>query len=112
MLCHALLVLQVDTFIKSNMRGFRALFAKHSGRFSLPGRKPYMSVEEFLDMLTGAGLFDQEFAVVKARVCFVSAMAMVPDEQRTTKHREMTFVEFLEAVCRCPMSHRPQTHHW
>lgn len=66
----------------------------------MPGQKPFMSVEEFLDMLDQADMFDDEFALLHAKQCFVCSMQPVVDEQATTEHHEMTFQEFLGAVRR------------
>ena len=51
-------------------------------------------------MLDCAGLIDEEFAVKTARLCYVRANQTVPDETQTYDHRQMIFVEFIEAIAR------------
>jgi hypothetical protein len=59
-----------------------------------------MSLDEFQDMCTYAGIINETFASREMGVCFNLAMMTQVDELGKRRHMEMTFVEFLEALSR------------
>jgi len=82
-----------------------ALFAKHAGRHVLPGDKPWMSFEEYTELITASGLCSNEFSKSATRPCFVDALMLAENELTTTAHTEMCHVEYYEMV-RSPQRHR------
>lgn len=77
-----------------------------------------MSIEEWIDLCEHAQLMNADWTEREAKLAFIEAMMTQADEMKTRKHKEMSFVEFLEAVsclclfccllggCRCaPSSH-------
>ena len=100
---------EVDLVYRQYLPQIDALFDKFSGRFTLPGDEPWMSFQEYMDMVIVSGLTSEEgFSKTAARPCFVNAMMVVENELTTTAHKQMTRVEYYEAVSsarRC--CHRP-----
>ena len=39
----------------------KALYAKYSGKFALPGQNPFMSLEEFTQLVTDGNVIDERF---------------------------------------------------
>jgi len=94
-----------DVSLKVHKAIWEALFKKYSGRRALPGQKPFMSVEEFRDLCTEAGLVNETFSAREIDVCFYQAMMSQADEIFKKRHTEMSYLEFLEAITRaCDLS--------
>lgn len=91
---------EVDLVLKVNKGIFVALFNKYSGKHTLPGKKKFMSLEEFRLLCTDAGLVGDNFATREIDVCFSQAMITQVDELYVKRHLEMSFVEMLEALVR------------
>lgn len=43
------------------MKIVQALYAKFSGKYSLPGQQKYVSLDEFVEMVTCSGVVDDTF---------------------------------------------------
>ena len=111
---------EVDTVVKEKLPQLTKLYRNFRGRYALPGEVKFMSVEEFCEMLEGAGLLSGTqneggepganvlggFGEREVKLCFVYAMQPVVDELATDKHRQMHFIEFIEAVARVAHTHR------
>lgn len=91
---------EVDLVLKVNKQIFLALFKKYSGKHTLPGKKPFMSLEEFRMLCNDAGLVGDNFATREIDVCFSQAMMTQVDELYVKRHLEMNFFEMLEALAR------------
>jgi hypothetical protein len=95
-----IMVEDVDYFIKAHKVIFEALFKKYSGRKSVPGQKPFMSLEEFRLLCSDTGITDETFTTREIDVCYSQAMMTQIDILYKKRHLEMNYVEFLEALCR------------
>lgn len=94
-----------DVTLKVHKAIWEALFKKYSGRKTLPGQKPFMSVEEFRELCSEAGLVNDTFSTREIDVCFYQAMMSQADEIFKKRHTEMNNLEFLEAITRaCDLS--------
>ena len=91
---------EVDLVLRANKEVFNSLFKKYSGKRTLPGKKKFMSLEEFRSLCTDAGLIGDNFATREVDVCFNQAMMTQIDELYSKKHMEMSYVEMLEAISR------------
>lgn len=91
---------EVDIVLKVNKSIFQALFKKYSGKHTLPGKKPFMSLEEFRMLCNDAGLVGDNFATREIDVCFSQSMMTQVDELYIKRHLEMNFTEMLEALSR------------
>ena len=90
----------VDVTLKAHKQIFDCVYKKFSGRKALPGQRPFMSLEEFRDLCTIAGLVNDNFSTREIDVCFAQAMMTQVDEIFKKRHIEMSYIEFLEAICR------------
>lgn len=91
---------EVDLVLKANKDIFLVIYKKYSGKNTLPGKKPFMSVEEFRQVCIDSGLVGENFATREIDVCFSQSMMTQVDELYNKRHLEMSFIEFLEAICR------------
>lgn len=90
----------VDLVLKAHKNILDAVYKRFSGRFDKPGRPKTMSLEEFQDVCNQSGLVNEHFVSRNIDVCFNLAMMTQIDELSTRRHLQMSFVEFLEAICR------------
>lgn len=60
-----------------------------------------MSVEEYLDLMSASGMYNEHFFEREARYVYAMSMTTVEDEMATKRHTRMKFLEFLEAVRGC-----------
>jgi hypothetical protein len=91
---------EVDLLLKANKEIFMNVFKRYSGKHTLPGKKPFMSVEEFRQLCQDVGLVGDNFATREIDVCFAQSIMTQVDEIYCKRHLEMNFFEFLEAICR------------
>jgi hypothetical protein len=91
---------EVDWVLKTHKTLLVALFNKYSGKNTLPGKKRFMSLEEFRMLCNDAGLVGEKFATREIDVCFCESMMTQVDELYSKRHLEMNFVEMLEALSR------------
>ena len=90
----------VDLTHKAHLPILTAIYKKYSGRRTLPGSKPSMSLEEFRDLCQIVGLVNDNFATREIDLCFNLAMMTQVDELYKKRHMDMSFVEFIEAIAR------------
>jgi hypothetical protein len=82
-----------------------AVYQRYSGRKSLPGQKPFVSVEEFRDLCNEASLVNDWFTSRDIELVYGLGMMTRVDEIFKKTHVEMKYVEFLEAIGRlCDMA--------
>lgn len=91
---------EVDLVLKANKEIFVSIYKKYSGKQTLPGKKPFMSLEEFRQVCLDFGLVGENFATREIDLCFSQSMMTQIDELYYKRHLEMNFYEFLEAICR------------
>jgi NLR family CARD domain-containing protein 3 len=89
-----------DYFLKTHKVIFDSLFKKYSGKKGTPGQKPFMSLEEFQTLCNDAGIVSESFTTREIDVCYSQAMMTQIDILFKKRHLEMSYVEFLEAICR------------
>lgn len=90
----------VDVVLKSHKPILDNIFKKYSGRKTLPGQRPFVSLEEFRDLCQNAGLVNDSFSTREIDWCYFQAMMTQVDELYKKRHMEMNYTEFLEALCR------------
>jgi len=59
-----------------------------------------MCLDEFRSLCTDARLISDTFATREIDICYSQSMMTQVDELYKSRHMEMSFVEFLEAICR------------
>lgn len=94
----------VDMVYKAYEADLIRTYDAYSGRYKLPGDKPWMSYEEFVELISAAGLYTggDNFNKSTVKQTFLFSMQLVMQELVTTKHHQMERVEFYEAVSRGP----------
>ena len=91
---------ECDLVYKAYKPVLDTVFNKFSGRYTKPGYKRFMSLEEFTDFCNAAGYINETFVARETSICFNVAMMTQIDEIHKRRHLEMSFVEFLEALAR------------
>ena len=90
----------VDIVIKKHLQVLQDIYKKFSGREVIGGEERYMSLAEFVDLVTSTSVIDDNFGVREINVIFRLSMAVQVDEIRYERHTRMQFLEFIEAICR------------
>lgn len=91
---------EVDWVLKAHKPLLNSLFNRYSGKNTLPGKKPFMSLEEYRILCNDAGLIGEHFATREIDVCYSESMMTQVDELYHKRHLEMNFIEMLEALSR------------
>jgi hypothetical protein len=91
---------EVDLVLKAYKNIVDAVYRRFCGRYDKPGRPKTMSLEEFADVCNQSGLVNETLVARNIEVCFNLAMMTQVDELSGRRHLQMSFVEFLEALCR------------
>ena len=91
---------EVDMVYKAYRQILDAVYQRFSVRKSKPGQPKFMCQEEFMDLCNQAGLVSDLLVARDVGACFCLAQMTEIDEVTSTKHTEMSFVEFLEALAR------------
>ena len=89
-----------DIIIKKHLQTLQDVYKKYSGREAIGGEERYMSLAEFVDLVTSTAVIDDNFGVREINVIFRLSMATQVDEIRSERHTRMQFLEFVEAICR------------
>lgn len=90
----------VDLFFKANKQLIQAVHKKYSGRKTLPGKKKFMSLEEFRELCLALGSLSDGSTTRDVDQAFCFAMMTQIDELYVKRHVEMGQVEFYEALAR------------
>ena len=100
---------EVDLVYKAWKVVLDTIYQRFSIRKSKPGLPKFMCLEEFTDLCTQAGLINENFVAREVGTSFSLSQTTEIDEVSSTKHLEMSFVEFLEALARaCDKSDNTQ----
>ena len=59
-----------------------------------------MSLNEFIDLVTFAEVVDDYFSSREIGTIFNLSMMTQIDEINSEKHMQMTYIEYIEAICR------------
>lgn len=98
----------VDKALRSVEDELMMVYDRYSGRYSAPGeKKHFVSLDEWVEMCNDARLITPTFPERDAKLAFVWSNMTTVDEAERTKsemrrdhHSVLTWVEFLEALCR------------
>eukprot|EP00350_Pseudokeronopsis_sp_OXSARD2_P007807 CAMPEP_0170562572 /NCGR_PEP_ID=MMETSP0211-20121228/61310_1 /TAXON_ID=311385 /ORGANISM="Pseudokeronopsis sp., Strain OXSARD2" /LENGTH=100 /DNA_ID=CAMNT_0010879631 /DNA_START=394 /DNA_END=696 /DNA_ORIENTATION=+ len=52
---------ECDLVFKRSLPALKTLYTKFSGKYALPGAPRYMSLEEFVDLISCSGVVDDKF---------------------------------------------------
>lgn len=90
----------MDTVLRAHLQTLKDIYKRYSGRDALPNEDLFMSLGEFIDLVTASGIVDDTFGAREIGTLFNTAMMTQVDELKTERHCRMAFVEFLEAIAR------------
>ena len=90
-----------DVLIKYNSI-LKKLFDKYSGKYTKPSKLKFVSIDEFITMVSDSGALRYEVGHGSSMIGSQFNLAMMTHVDEITKdnHIKMFFIEFLEAVCR------------
>ncbi|CDW87404.1 UNKNOWN [Stylonychia lemnae] len=91
---------QCDIIIKANLKVLQDIYYKYYGKDSLPGELKFMSMNEFIDLVTRSGVIDDNFGAREIGIIFNLSMMTQVDEINKERHTQMQFIEFVEALSR------------
>jgi hypothetical protein len=91
---------ECDNTLKRFMKLINALYTKYSGKYALPGATKYMSLEEFTEMITNAGVITESFGSREISPLFNLSMMTQKNELDFDRHYNMVLVEMIEAISR------------
>ena len=90
-----------DEVIKSYMKFIRRLYDMYSGKYSKPGKPKFMSMEEFISLISSTGVLKgNSIGIGDLGSIFNISMMTQVNELEYERHTQMSLVEFIEAVCR------------
>ena len=89
-----------DIVIKKHMSALQDVYKRYSGRETLGGEERFMSLPEFIDLITSTQVIDDNFGVREINTVFRVSLATQIDEIRSERHTRMMFLEFVEAIAR------------
>ena len=90
-----------DELVKANFKNIKRLYDMYSGKFSLPGKQKFMSIDEFMEMISNTNIL-KIWGVGPADVGSwfnISIMTQI-NELENERHFQMSFQEFIEALFR------------
>jgi len=94
-------VQEVDEAFQDHLDEVHALFDKFSGKYSKPGKNPFMSLDEFSTLITNSSILEgKSIGSGEVGSLFNVAMMTQVKELDNERHMEMGFLEFVEAICR------------
>jgi len=85
----------------SNLKYLKKLYEIYSGKYTKPGKTKFMSMEEFVSLISHSGaLKSATIGITDLGSIFnVSIMTQI-NELDYDRHTQMTLMEFIEAICR------------
>ena len=94
------MVEEIDYLLKAHQGLFEHIYSKYSAKEVSQDKNNVMSLTEFRRLCLDSKIINSEFTTREIDLCFSRAMMTQVDYLVKTRHLEMSFVEFLEAICR------------
>lgn len=91
---------EVEIILKEYAEGLDDLFRMYSGRYTMPSKPKFVSLEEFSEMVSHSGVLGLNIANKDIGKYFNLAMETEVDELDKDKHMQMFKLEFYEAIAR------------
>eukprot|EP00347_Sterkiella_histriomuscorum_P007903 403347122 len=89
-----------DIVFKAYLPVIKMLYKQNSGRYTKPGHTPFMSLEEFQEMITCTNITSESFGTREIGIHFNLSKMTETNEVDFEKHMQMQFIEFIEALGR------------
>ena len=91
---------ECDLVFKRLYKIVQALYVRFSGKYALPGQPKYMSLDEFIEMVSQSGVVSDTFGTREISPLFNLSMMTQKNELDSERHYNMITVEFIEAIAR------------
>jgi len=89
-----------DLVLKKYFPAIKLLFAKYSGRYTLPGNPKFVSLDEFIELIVASNFVDDKFGNREISILFNLSMMTSVEELDKERHLNMMKDEFIEALSR------------
>jgi hypothetical protein len=90
---------QPDYILKTHKLILDQIWTKYSGMKTMPGKKKYMCVDELRKLIFDSGI-EKEIPERDIPIIFNLSMMTQVDELTSERIFEMSYVEYLECLCR------------
>ena len=91
---------EVEFILKEYREELDELFKTYSGRYTMPSKPKFVSVEEFTEMISASGVLSLNIANKDIGKYFNLSIETQPDELDNDRHMQMFTLEFYEAIAR------------
>ena len=91
---------EIDLLYKKYAHTLEAVFKGHAGKKVLPGQKPFMCLDEFLDIFKKCEVLGDHMNEKDIYMAFNFSMRTQVDEIKSERIFQMCYLEFLEALGR------------
>lgn len=91
---------EVEYIIKEYSVELDALFKIYSGQYTMPSKPKFVSLEEFMDMISTSGVLSLNIANKDIGKYFNLSLQTEVDELQNEEHMQMFTLEFYEAIAR------------
>lgn len=90
----------VDKMLRKHMQTLKDIYKKAAHMENGPAEDSYMSISEFIELITFSEVCDEQFTNKEIGTIFNLSMMTQVDEIFQDRHMQMSFLEFVEAICR------------
>jgi len=91
---------ECDTVLKKYLPIIKELFKRYSGKYALPGKPKFVSMDEFIQMVNDTGVVDETFGAREIGILYNLSMFTQVDEIDEDRHTRMFLDEFMDALGR------------
>ena len=91
---------EVEIIIKEHKTELDELFKIYSGRYTMPSKPKFVSLEEFTDMISTSGILTLNIVNKDIGKYYNLSIETQPDELDNDRHMQMFILEFYEAIAR------------
>lgn len=91
---------EVEFILKDYAEELAELFRVYSGRYTLPSKPKFVSLEEFSEMVSDSGVLSLNIANKDLGKYFNLSIETQLDEINSDRHMQMYMLEFYEAIAR------------
>jgi hypothetical protein len=91
---------KIDNLYKTHSILLEEVYNKYSGSKCFHGEERFMDISEFEKFVFDSKIQNERFTYKDINLCFSLSMQASIDEVMSSKHLQMTYVEFLESLAR------------
>lgn len=91
---------EVEFILKEYSKELEELYKIYSGKYTMPSKPKFVSLEEFVDMVSTSGVLSLNIVNKDIGKYFNLSIETQPDELDCDRHMQMFTLEFYEAIAR------------